>query len=1520
LVAVGIGREVADAYIDVHGDLSKFRNDLNDLSGAEAAAIKNADKFSKAWADRISQDVSGKWASIVDAMYSDKKIDWDRLLGEFDAKGFDDLQAKVDEFLEKMRKGGKLVGQQYEDAKKALDGQIESLREQEKLLQRQEQEARGFGMALDANTKFLERMSKENERWARTFEGMTKNNRLADMKRDFEGIASAMSSADWSKFVKGFDSLQDASRRIREINALMHEQGRITDEQAARVQASFDAYIQAENEKSKAMREALEETKRLKEAQDKYNKSLDGMVRSGNMARMERDFRMLSDAIATGDWSNLARGNRDFEEMRFRIMRTADEMRRMGRMSDAELRMISRRIDEAGQNMRAFNIQFERANDNASRLRFNLSGLSGAFSRLNRITTGFRQHIMSLGGLNVFGDMIRQGLDFVHNMDRVALSLSKNTMLFSTMAAVGVSAVGSLVTIAADLGDVLGGLAVLAPAYFTGLAISIGVFAAAMQDAETVLKDLKPEMERLQDAISADFWREAAQPIRDVVKYLMPILVNKQGTSTASSLGRLVGKIAKAFNEIPAEDIATMFDRMNRAIDILGDAVAPLIRAMNNLGKAGSKTFERFAKWIVELSNQFDAFIQKAADNGDLDRWIENAIEGMKNIGRAIDGAIGIFNALNTAAERAGFGGLRTFADGLQNLAAAMQTTAAQQTLTNYFEAARIFAVKLWEAIKKLGPAFESFAPTAVVAMGQVGDAVAKVIGYVGQIFSNPTFQEGVANFTVSLNNAIGKLEPAIKPFADSLGSALTLLGKIAEAVATVAATFVIEWGPVLDSMSAKFGALIEPLKTTITNAITELKPVIEGVDKNIVGPLVQHITGEGGLLAAFNDLIKKVGGEDGVGAALTKNLGSLIEPLVGPEGALTGLVKLAGELVGPIKDLVGFLTPSFAAALRLIGEGFTEMANGIKVLKGELPIGELRIFKQFSEENIRRQIEEDAAPPGTWGDIMAEFLMGNVQKAIGDAAGKFWEETLKPLWDGFIGNTVDFFTGKNPKAEEINRNVNSFLDENVWKPIGDFFKNLDWGQVVEDLWSGFLFALTGKDLKKWEEITAGFTGWVEDVKRFFGIASPSTLMKGYGQDVMQGFHDGIDTVGKTLGTLWDGFKTTITTKAEEIKTGVTTWAGEVKTNWDNFWGGAGTNLKNTWEGFTNTVGTKAGEIKSGITTWAGDVGNGWNGFWGDVGTNLNNAWEGFTGTVSEKAGEIKTNVSSFGTDVKNNWDGFWGDVGGSLSENWRQFTGTVEDKSGDIKGDVASMGTDMKGNTQDAMQTMWRYLSGSFMDFVNMVSARSGDIVGWVGTLPGRIGNALSGLGGMLRGAGQSIMQGFLNGLTSMWGSITSFVGNIADWIRDNKGPLDYDRTLLEPAGQAIMVGLQRGLESRMDPLLNTLQAITDVVTSTVTADLSKSKMYVAGADAALGLADGLKANRSAVHSALGTLGAFSTPSPTVTVGGSFGAAVSGVATTVGGKSLTIAEGAISITTPTKDPELVAAKVIDSFANFSNF
>lgn len=121
-------------------------------------------------------------------------------------------------------------------------------------------------------------------------------------------------------------------------------------------------------------------------------------------------------------------------------------------------------------------------------------------------------------------------------------------------------------------------------------------------------------------------------------------------------------------------------------------------------------------------------------------------------------------------------------------------------------------------------------------------------------------------------------------------------------------------------------------------------------------------------------------------------------------------------------------------------------------------------------------------------------------------------------------------------------------------------------------------------------------------------------------------------------------------------------------------------------------------------------------------------------------------------------------------------------------------------------IQNIISAVKSAFSSFGNLVSSIGSGVSGVIGGIT----NTIRGLASIdISGAGAAIMHGFLNGLKSAWGAVTSFVGGIADWIRRNKGPISYDKKLLIPAGKAIMGGFNSSLMANFEEVKDTVRGM---------------------------------------------------------------------------------------------------------------
>lgn len=125
---------------------------------------------------------------------------------------------------------------------------------------------------------------------------------------------------------------------------------------------------------------------------------------------------------------------------------------------------------------------------------------------------------------------------------------------------------------------------------------------------------------------------------------------------------------------------------------------------------------------------------------------------------------------------------------------------------------------------------------------------------------------------------------------------------------------------------------------------------------------------------------------------------------------------------------------------------------------------------------------------------------------------------------------------------------------------------------------------------------------------------------------------------------------------------------------------------------------------------------------------------------------------------------------------------------------------------------------------FAAAISQGISRAVAWFTGLPQRILGAIGNLGSLLANAGRSVIDGFINGITSVWNRVKETLATLTSWLPKWKGPADKDAIILRSAGQLVIGGFIEGLESQYSHVRRSLTGFTSKLPSMVNSDLNGS------------------------------------------------------------------------------------------------
>lgn len=316
------------------------------------------------------------------------------------------------------------------------------------------------------------------------------------------------------------------------------------------------------------------------------------------------------------------------------------------------------------------------------------------------------------------------------------------------------------------------------------------------------------------------------------------------------------------------------------------------------------------------------------------------------------------------------------------------------------------------------------------------------------------------------------------------------------------------------------------------------------------------------------------------------------------------------------------------------------------------------------------------------------------------------------------------------------------------------------------------------------------------------------------GRQIWQGFMDWFSgvwqSVAPVLTEVWNGIVETATTVwnnmmavVAPIIQGVVDF---IKSVWDgiSLWWTENQGLiqqtfTTVWNAIQTVIQTVMPIIQSIIETAMNTLGPFIEGTWNNICTVVKTVWELIKIAIQTAMDVIGGIIKAVMAIINGDWDTAWNAIKGVGEAIWKGLSAAGKAIFDGFAQILSNIWSTIKSVASSAWEGLKSTVLGLIDGLVQGAKNAWESMKQGVRDLVDKVTSIFDGIKNIdLWEAGKAILDGFLNGLKSAWSAVTDFVGGIASWIRDHKGPIEYDRKLLIPAGNAIMQGLNRGLQDR--------------------------------------------------------------------------------------------------------------------------
>lgn len=863
------GREVAEAYIDVNGDLSSFRQDLEKGRPAvEDAAETLADDFVDEFQKRTDSELRKKWASILDAFHSGEKVDWERALGKFDSKSIDDARDKMRDFADEMREFGYIGDESFSELDDSIKNASNSIANHRDALARTKAEQEELRAAT-------QRAKEAQDRYNNSLRGMIEAADLNQFNRQFKELASTLTrvdinkefDVDWSKMAKASGSLDQFVRDMDRVLNAAEEMGRITSAENERIIRSVERHVAAEQKRQIELDKTAARTRVAKEEADRFSKSLTGMVMAANTQKLEDDFRKLSQAIATQDWSAMAKGHDNMQTLGARVTEVTKQMRDLGRVSEAEMNRIQTAFRRVQAEPEKFNINLSKMERGFRPIHFAIEKMQKSWARMD---------------------------------STVRLVIGAIAAGAGPIATLGSGLAGTVTALASSLASAAGSVVPLAAA-FAGIGVGIGLAVSAWDGMIARV----PAIQTALNNISAT-WQAQATAFgiawQDTLRVLLENFNTQLGQyDFGKPFGEAFAGITRAFNDVvmgPAFSafMSSFTTDIPAAVQGFGTGFAGVMSSVMTL-IAGAAPVARmlgedFARWGTNLA----AALEAGRESGQLTETFEQMRTSLLAV-LDFAGSLGMaLGTLFSIGATTGNGMLASLTGIVDKFTAWMNTDAGRQTMITWFQNADAIIRSLAPVVTGLGTALASLVtPASIAQFTNLMTLIGQFLPMLGEMLAVVS-QLGIFNILFTALNMIGT---ALMPLMPLLGQLATLLGQTITGAIT--------------ALAPLFNAII----VAIQPIIAAFLQVAQVVGPALVAGFQQISTAVAPVIAVLGELIGFIVG--------------MLAPMLGPfiVGIIQNFVGLIQGISTVVMGVVNIVRGIFTGDWPMIWEGLKMVVSG---------------------------------------------------------------------------------------------------------------------------------------------------------------------------------------------------------------------------------------------------------------------------------------------------------------------------------------------------------------------------------------------------------------------------------------------------------------------------------------------------------------------------------------------------------------------------------------------------------------